>query len=289
MKLPPLPSREILTDLAKEVGTRERVSPSAVEKDFYLTRTIWALAERFGEKLLLKGGTLLSKVDLGYYRMSEDADLVMPLEGSGRYKSANAKAMNVVRDALRVLAPDIGLSFPHPDGERSDRHREVIWTLPYPSAFGGQAIAIEVSLRPVHRPARRASLRQLLEDPLIGDYAGAYCWAMDATEARAEKVRAAFTREAARDYFDLALLAKAGVDLTSENFLALVDAKLAELKHPSLRSAAAVFGLTPERRRRLEASVRKDLPAVLRIGEPHFDLDAMLTRFANLWRLEPCT
>ena len=127
----------------------------------------------------------------------------------------------------------------------------------------------------------------MLADPLIGDYSGAYCWAMDAAEARAEKVRAACTREAARDYFDLALLAKAGVDLTSDDFLALVDAKLAELKHPSLRSAAAVFALTPERRRQLEASVRKDLPAVLRIGEPHFDLGAMLTHFANLWTLKP--
>jgi predicted nucleotidyltransferase component of viral defense system len=89
MKLPPLPSCEILTDLAKEVGTRERVSRSAVEKDFYLKRMIWALAERFGEKRLLRGGTLLSKVDLGYYRMSEDVDLVMPIEGSARAVAAS--------------------------------------------------------------------------------------------------------------------------------------------------------------------------------------------------------
>jgi hypothetical protein len=143
MKLPPLPSREILTDLAKEVGTRERVSPAAVEKDFYLTRTIWALAEHFGEKLLLKGGTLLSKVDLGYYRMSEDVDMVMPLAGAGRYKPTNAKAMNLIRDALPDLAPTIGLTLPHPDGDRSEQHKHVIWTLPYPSAFGTQAILVE--------------------------------------------------------------------------------------------------------------------------------------------------
>ena len=34
------------------------------------------LAEHFGERLLLKGGTLLSKVDLGFYRMSEDVDMI---------------------------------------------------------------------------------------------------------------------------------------------------------------------------------------------------------------------
>lgn len=47
----------------------------------FLTRLIWALAQAFGNKLLLKGGTLLSKVDLGFHRMSEDVDMVMPLVG----------------------------------------------------------------------------------------------------------------------------------------------------------------------------------------------------------------
>jgi hypothetical protein len=43
-------------------------------------------------------------------------------------------------------------------------------------------------------------LAQLLaEDPLIGSYAPAFCYALDAGEARAEKVRAAFTRDAIRD------------------------------------------------------------------------------------------
>ena len=71
-------------------------------------------------------------------------------------------------------------------------------------------ISVEVSLRPVLRPGRRADLRQLLDDPLIGDYSEAFCWALDADEARAEKVRAACTREAIRDFYDLDRLLSAG-------------------------------------------------------------------------------
>jgi hypothetical protein len=39
-----------------------------MEKDFYLTRLIWAFAQELGDQMLLKGGTLLSKVDLGFFR-----------------------------------------------------------------------------------------------------------------------------------------------------------------------------------------------------------------------------
>jgi hypothetical protein len=44
-------------------------------------------------------------------------------------------------------------------------------------------------------------LRQLLDDRLAGDVSEAKCFALDADEARAEKVRAAFTREAVRDFY----------------------------------------------------------------------------------------
>jgi predicted nucleotidyltransferase component of viral defense system len=65
--LPPLPDRVQLADLCREAAARESVQPDLVEKDFYLTRLLWALGDRFGDQLLLKGGTLLSKVDLGFF------------------------------------------------------------------------------------------------------------------------------------------------------------------------------------------------------------------------------
>jgi hypothetical protein len=134
--------------------------------------------------------------------MSEDVDFTIP-QVPTRHKGINASETNRVRDALRDLGPVIGLQLENPSGESFQRGAHVIWTLPYGSSFGPQSIDIEVTLRPTLRSPRRAPLTQLLADPLAGNLSEAYCWALNADEARAEKVRAAFTREAIRDFYDL--------------------------------------------------------------------------------------
>ena len=55
--IPPLPDLERLNDAVRLVAGRERFDPAPVEKDFYLTRVIWALAAVLGDGLVLKGGT----------------------------------------------------------------------------------------------------------------------------------------------------------------------------------------------------------------------------------------
>ena len=280
--LPPLPARDLLAERCKEVAEREKVQPFLVEKDFYLTRLLWALGQALADEVLLKGGTLLSKVDLGFLRMSEDADLVIPGEAVRR-KRDNAVRMNVVRDALRAHAEQIGIRVPHADGERSERDAHSQWSLPYESEFGRQALLLEVSIRPVRRAPRRVLLRQFLEDEAIGEYADASCWALDGTEARAEKVRAALTREAIRDFYDLEQLASRGFDLCSADFVGLVDSKLAELQAPPLAGQPRDLGLTGERRRKLDESLERELPAVLRLNAPPFDLNAAVRRLVKLW------
>jgi len=116
----------------------------------------------------------------------------------------------------------------------------------------------------------------------VGDYSEAYCWALDADEARAEKVRAAFTREAIRDYYDLDQALQAGQDFETEEFKNLVDQKLAESKAPSLSAQTQSFGLTSARRQALDLQIQKELRAVVRANAEPFDLDAMQTRFNEL-------
>jgi predicted nucleotidyltransferase component of viral defense system len=283
--LPPLPERGLLADLCRETADRERLQPQVVEKDFYLTRLLWALGQTLGDQALLKGGTLLSKVDLGFKRMSEDVDLVVP-QAPSRTRRDNVVALNELRRALREIAAVVGVELPFPDGKHFDRGAHRQWVLPYESRLGRQSIMVEASLRPKLRPSRRVPLGQLLDDPLVGSYAGAFCYALDADEARAEKVRAAFTREAIRDLYDLEQLARAGADLSSPAFIELVDAKLAELDakplHEQLRSFGAAAG---PRRKTLEAALTRELRAVLRIDEPTLELDATFARFNKLWEL----
>ena len=281
--LPKLPERGLLADLCREAAARERLHPQLIEKDFYLTRLLWALGQVFGEELLLKGGTLLSKADLGFLRMSEDADLVLPGTPSTA-RLTNVRRMHRVRDALKEIAPAVGLVARFPAGELFEKAAHGLWQLDYASEFGPQGIKLEVTIRPLLRPAREVVLRQLLVDPLAGDARGAKCFALDAAEARAEKVRAAFTREAVRDFYDLDQLHAAGVDLSSPAFIKLVDAKLAELRAPPLAEQVKSFALDKDRRRAVEAGLARDLSGVLREGAPAFHLDKMLARVDRLWR-----
>ena len=204
LDLPPAIPPDELADRCREIAVLARVQPFVVEKDYYLTRLIWALAEILGGGALLKGGTLLSKVDLVFQRMSEDVDLVLPgVPATARLP--NARRMDGVRDALKRVAGIAGIRVRFPHGERSERDAHVRWELPYNSEFGPQFIVVETTIRPVLRPERRVALKQLLPS---GDLEGAYCWALDELEARAEKVRAAFTRRVVRDYYDLQMLAE---------------------------------------------------------------------------------
>jgi hypothetical protein len=221
--LPRLPDRALLADLCREEAARGRVQPQLVERDFYLTRTLWAFGQSLGEGILLKGGTLLSKVDLGFFRISEDADLVLP-GPSNRQRLPNVRRMHRIRDLLKEISPIVGVTARLSAGELFDRATHCVWQLDYPSEFGPQGIRLEVSIRPVLRPPREVGLRQLLVDPLAGEVGAARCFALDAAEGRAEKVRAAFTREAIRDFYDLDRFYESGADLSSPPFIELVDA-----------------------------------------------------------------
>ena len=215
--------------------------------------------------------------------MSEDVDLVIPWDRPIRHGGIIAGELNRVRDALKAVAPIVGVELDRPDGERDKKRGAAIWELTYASSFGPQVIDLEVTMRPVLRAPRRASRAQLLDEPLAGDHSEAYSWALDADEARAEKVRAAFTREAIRDYYDLDQLLKAGKDFESAAFREIVDSKLAELRAPPLSHQPASFGLTAARRRALEVQRRKGLLAIVRVADEPFDLDAMLAQFNALW------
>jgi predicted nucleotidyltransferase component of viral defense system len=283
ISLPPLPAPELLADLCRETATAEGVEPQLVEKDFYLTRLIWAFAQELGDQVLLKGGTLLSKVDLGFFRMSEDADFVLPGTPSG-FRSANVSRMGRVRAAVKALSPMVGATPEFPAGQLSNKAAHCEWKLNYVSNFGKQSVKLEVSIRPLIQPARRVHLQQLVNDPLLGSYKGAYCFALSAEEARAEKVRAAFTRDAIRDFYDLERFRDAGADLSSPGFVRMVDVKLAELKAPLLGAQAPRVAMNDKRRTILDGSLSGELASVLRKGAPAFDLDRTLDSLDALWR-----
>jgi predicted nucleotidyltransferase component of viral defense system len=288
--IPAAPDANQLADWCRETAATERVQPWTVEKDFFLTRLIWALAQFHGENLLLKGGTCLSKVDLGYHRMSEDMDLTIPGEPT-RYQSTNSSLVNRVARSIQDLEPEVGVKLLNFDGERSERGAHAIWEVAYPSGIlpsDAALITVEVSIQPPSMPTRRAALRQLLPGNLAHGYSDAFCWALDFAEVRAEKVRAGYTRERPeiRDYYDLGLLAKGEVDMQSAKFRELIDRKLAEVGARPLADQPASFGLTGRRRRIVDGD-HAVLESLLRIGDGRFDLQHVLDHYDRIWAKSP--
>ena len=165
--------------------------------------------------------------------MSEDIDVTLPGEPT-RYRSTNTTHVNTVVHALGTIGPPVGVTLANYDGQRFEKGAHAIWELIYSSDFlppKSAVISVEAAIRPIYFERRKAALQQLLPAELVEGYKDAFCWALDFAEVRAEKVRAAFTREQPqiRDFYDLGLLARLGVDMDSEGFRKLVDAKLAEL------------------------------------------------------------
>jgi predicted nucleotidyltransferase component of viral defense system len=253
--LPSLPNQELLADLCREAAQREGVEPQVIEKDFYLTRLIWAFAQSLGDHLLLKSRT----------------------------RRLNVARIDRVRASLHEVDELVGVRPEFPAGQLTDKAAHCEWRLVYPSEFGRQSIKLEVGIRPLFEPGRRVSLRQLIADPLLGSYENAYGFALSADEARAEKVRAAYTREAIRDFYDLERLRSLGVDLSSGRFVALVDRKLAELRAAPLSRQPPRVGMTARRHALLAASLRTELPSVLRANAPPFDLDDALDSLEQVW------
>ena len=68
-------------DLLNAAASAKRIPAAILEKDYYLTRALRALAEDHSGKFLLKGGTSLSKGWQMLQRFSEDIDLLVKSDG----------------------------------------------------------------------------------------------------------------------------------------------------------------------------------------------------------------
>src|SRR6266478_6099280 len=68
--------RDALTGTALETGFSERL----IEKDYYCSVLLKDLEVLFGQGLVFKGGTCLSKVHAEFFRLSEDLDFGMSVK-----------------------------------------------------------------------------------------------------------------------------------------------------------------------------------------------------------------
>ena len=234
-------------------------SPLLVEKDYYCSVILSYL---FSDKspLVFKGGTCLSKVHVGFNRLSEDLDFMISIP-SDASRTQRRELIHPVKQRMMRLAQSVpGLKL-RQDLKGHNNSTQYLATVEYSSAlaqtFG--TIKVEIALREeLLTPPMVPLARTLLQDPFsrkdaISPFS---VQAMSLKEAYAEKLRAALTRRtpAIRDFYDIDYAVRnSKLDLNNKEVLKLVSKKLSipgnePVDITQVRKAALSSQLTPQLR-----------------------------------------
>jgi predicted nucleotidyltransferase component of viral defense system len=254
--------RDALNRTASETGLSERL----IEKDYYCSLLLHDFTVLFGQGLVFKGGTCLSKVHTEFFRLSEDLDFGTSVKPDASLSQRRLKAVPIKERLAGVVArlpcfsEVVALT-------GKNNNKQYNGELAYRSLVTGERepIKIEVSLREeVLLPTAQLEAKTLLIDPLSNTAAlsPVVVCALSLQEAYAEKARAALTRRdpAIRDFFDIDNAIQKGLlKHLDADFLQLVSQKLAvteDLVDPS-----------PDRIVALARQIETQLKPVLRTAD----------------------
>jgi predicted nucleotidyltransferase component of viral defense system len=272
--------REALSFTAARTG----FPAGLIEKD-YLGTVLLAYLGSVDSEHVFKGGTCLAKVYGEFYRLSEDMDFAIPMPPEAS-RTERSKKIVALKQAISRLPVDAGFFGSVTPLRGANDSTQYLGAVHYTSRVDGQdqTLQIEVSLRELLlRPVTAGMARTLLLDPVSDGPAveelPVRC--IDATEALAEKFRAALTRRevAIRDFYDIAhVVRNLGVRPMDDDFLELVRLKLAVPGNEAIN-------VSQDRLSQLRGQLDGRLKPVLRRKDfEGFDLDSTFTVVAQVAR-----
>ena len=106
-------NREEFKNAVLFTADQNRITPTAVEKDYYVTLILNGLKDRL-PFIVFKGGTSLSKCHKVINRFSEDIDVTIDTK-------LTQGQMEKVKDAIKAVAEELGITIPNIDETRSRR------------------------------------------------------------------------------------------------------------------------------------------------------------------------
>lgn len=248
-------------------------SARLIEKDYFCSVLLNYLAARDGS-LAFKGGTCLTKVYAGFYRLSEDLDFAISTAVDTSRGERSRLVVNV-KDAVAALPaalPSFRIVKPLKGANNSTQYLAV---LAYTSLLNRQeeTIKIEVGLRePLFLPAANGSAETILRNPITNEpmVAAIRPRCISKMEAFAEKFRAALSRRevAIRDFFDIDYAVRTlGLKPQDADMVRIVKSKLAVPGNDPVN-------VSPERLGVLRQQLDTQLKAVLREKDFYeFDLE----------------
>ena len=106
-------NREEFTNAVNLASEYFHILPIIAEKDYYVTMILRELSER-QNFIVFKGGTSLSKCHKAIKRFSEDIDITID-------SKLTQGQMKKLKESIKVIAEQLGLSIPNIDDTRSRR------------------------------------------------------------------------------------------------------------------------------------------------------------------------
>lgn len=227
-----------LTEKEFRAGVEYTVAQSGfraalIEKDYFCSLILKYLMNVAECDLVFKGGTLLTKVHTGYFRLSEDLDFSIPISPAASRSDRSKKAEALKKAFARIPEVFSELSIER-ELKGSNESRQYNGVVLYRSLFShdNSRILVEVGLREeLLQDAQSGEAATLLKNPLTGrDAVPKFTIkSLSAKEAYSEKFRAAMcrTEPAIRDFFDIQVALEKGlVELSDPDFQQMVYAKI---------------------------------------------------------------
>jgi len=248
--------RQAIEYTAGETG----FAPRLIEKDYFCSVALEYLAAECAG-LTFKGGTCLSKIHGGFYRLSEDLDFSIPtaVDSARGDRSRSAEPLRQALDRLEERVPALRVAEALRGFNNSTQYNAVLC---YESLLDGhtEPVSVEVGVRePNMTEAVHGAARTLLLDPLDAARPLVESWpvrALSYKEAMAEKLRAALCRRevAIRDFFDVDHAVRdAGFNTLEPELLELLKRKL---EIPRTGAVDVSAGRMEQLRRQLDAQLR---------------------------------
>ena len=248
-------------------------SRSLIERDYYCSIILQQLFTS-STPLVFKGGTCLGKVYMGFYRLSEDLDYMIPesLEITRGQRRTEIAPVKDVFNKTPETIPGVKI-LDELTGHDNSRH--YIGHFSYFSAIIDkvESIKVEIGLHePLLSPSELRTVHTIVVNPfnknlLIPDFS---VGVMGLTEMYAEKLRAAMSRRepAVRDFFDISFAIQGKLlNIHDSGLIDMVKRKLTVTGNEPVN-------LSPSRKDELDRQMESQLRPVLRTTDfSRFDLD----------------
>ena len=270
--------REAILYTANMTGLNSQL----VEKDYFCS-VLLSFLYSDESSLVFKGGTCLSKVYGGFYRLSEDLDFMISTP-SDSSRSLRRKTIEPLKKMVGRVTDVLPLFTFLERLTGRNNSTQYIAQVQYRSSIRPvpATIKIEIGLREeLLTLPQKGRVRTLLYDPFSRKPAvqefSVLC--MSPEEAYAEKLRAALTREdlAIRDFYDIDYaVTKMNLKLNEEQFLEFVKKKLAVPGNDPLN-------INLSRKEMLKRQLETELKPILREKDfQQFNLDRAFNLVAGI-------